>query len=64
MRIYKLLKFTEVLTVQLITNKGQFLYAKPQAGIKLNFTKMMVGSSVIGTQDPATLTALINSKYR
>lgn len=46
-----------------ITNKGQLLYAKAQAGVELHFTKMQVGSGVIGTQNPATLTALITPKY-
>lgn len=46
-----------------ITNKGQALYAKAQAGTQLNFTKLMVGSGDIGTQNPASLTALITPKF-
>jgi hypothetical protein len=46
-----------------ITNKGQLLYAKAQAGTELHFTKMQIGSGVIGVQNPATLTALITPKY-
>ncbi len=46
-----------------ITSKGQVLYAKAQAGLQLNFTKMMVGSGDIGTQNPSTLLALVIPKY-
>lgn len=46
-----------------LTNQGQALYAKAQAGIKLNFTKMMVGSGTIGTANPATLISLITPQF-
>lgn len=46
-----------------ITNKGQALYAKVQAGIELKFTKMMVGSGDIDARNPATLLDLIEPKY-
>lgn len=46
-----------------ITNKGQVLYAKAQAGQELHFTKMMVGSGNLDTRNPATLTALIKPKF-
>ena len=46
-----------------ITNKGQLLYAKAQAGTELKFTKMMVGSGDIDSRNPATLTALITPKF-
>jgi len=46
-----------------LTNKGQILYAKAQAGAKLNFTKMSIGSGVIGTINPATLIALVTPKF-
>lgn len=46
-----------------LTNKGQNLYAKAQAGTKLNFTKMSIGSGVIGTINPATLIALVTPKF-
>jgi hypothetical protein len=45
-----------------ITNAGQELYAKAQAGQPINFTKMQVGAGQIGTQNPATLNALIAPK--
>jgi hypothetical protein len=46
-----------------ITSKGQVLYAKAQAGKELKFTKMMIGSGKITTQDPSLLTALLEPKY-
>ena len=46
-----------------ITNKGQVLYAKAQAGQELHFTKMMVGSGKIDSRNPATLTTLIEPKF-
>lgn len=46
-----------------ITNKGKILYAKAQSGIELHFTKMMVGSGEIGTQNPETLTSLVTPIY-
>lgn len=46
-----------------LTDKGQILYAKAQAGKELKFTKMMVGSGKITTQDPSSLTALLEAKY-
>ncbi|WP_270545768.1 phage tail protein [Clostridium butyricum] len=46
-----------------ITNKGQILYAKAQAGTKLNFTKIMVGSGQIENRNPATLLALLEPKF-
>lgn len=46
-----------------ITNKGQVLYAKAQAGQELHFTKMMVGSGNLDTRNPAILTALIEPKF-
>lgn len=46
-----------------ITNEGQVLYAKAQAGQELHFTKMMVGSGNLDTRNPATLTALIKPKF-
>lgn len=46
-----------------ITNKGQILYAKAQAGTKLNFTKIMVGSGQIENRNPAILLALLEPKF-
>ncbi|WP_061343004.1 hypothetical protein [Clostridium botulinum] len=46
-----------------LTNKGQILYAKAQSGIKLRFTKMMVGSGDIDSRNPSTLLALINPQF-
>ena len=46
-----------------ITNKGQVLYAKAQAGQELHFTKMMVGSGNLDTRNPVTLIALIEPKF-
>lgn len=46
-----------------ITNKGQVLYAKAQAGQELHFTKMMVGSGNLDTRNPAALSALIEPKF-
>ncbi|MFT8350016.1 hypothetical protein [Clostridium saccharoperbutylacetonicum] len=46
-----------------ITNSGKNLYAKAQAGTQLRFTKMQIGSGLIGTQNPETLLALIDAKY-
>lgn len=46
-----------------ITNKGQVLYTKVQAGQELHFTKMMVGSGKLDTRNPAILTALIEPKF-
>jgi hypothetical protein len=46
-----------------ITNKGRNLYAKAQAGTQLHFTKMQIGSGLIGTQNPETLLALIDPQY-
>ena len=46
-----------------ITNKGQVLYAKAQAGQELHFTKMMVGSGNLDTRNPAILSALIEPKF-
>lgn len=46
-----------------LTNKGQVLYAKAQAGATINFTKLAVGTGNIGTTDPTTLTELINRKF-
>lgn len=46
-----------------ITNAGQVLYTKAQAGKPIVFTKMSVGSGQIGTQNPATLTALVQSQF-
>jgi hypothetical protein len=45
-----------------ITNAGMALYAKAQAGQEIHFTKMQVGSGQIGTQNPATLIALVDPK--
>jgi hypothetical protein len=47
----------------ILTNKGQVLYAKGQAGKVINFTKIAVGIGSIGNTDPQTLTALVNHKY-
>lgn len=46
-----------------ITNKGQALYAKAQAGLELHFTKIMVGSGQLETRNPMTLTELIEPKF-
>lgn len=46
-----------------ITNNGRILYAKAQAGTQLRFTKMQIGSGLIGTQNPETLLALIDPQY-
>jgi hypothetical protein len=46
-----------------ITNAGQNLYAKAQAGKPINFTRMQLGSGQIGTQNPATLVSLVNPQY-
>ncbi|EKQ56258.1 MULTISPECIES: hypothetical protein [unclassified Clostridium] len=46
-----------------ITNAGQALYTKAQAGQQIQFTKMQVGSGQIGTQNPATLNALVNPQF-
>lgn len=45
-----------------ITNKGMALFAKAQAGILMEFTKMRVGTGQIGTQNPALLTDLVEAK--
>lgn len=45
-----------------ITHKGMALFAKAQAGQKITFTKMRVGSGDIGTQNPATLNKLVQGK--
>lgn len=45
-----------------ITNAGQVLYAKAQAGKEIHFTKMQIGSGQIGSQNPATLNSLIDPK--
>jgi hypothetical protein len=42
-----------------ITNAGQLLYAKAQSGKPIVFTRMQLGSGQIGTQNPATLIALV-----
>lgn len=43
-----------------VTNRGINLYAKVQAGIPLNFTRMQIGSGrLVSGQDPKILTALI-----
>ncbi len=46
-----------------ITNAGQVLYTKAQAGKPIIFTKMQLGSGQIGTQNPATLVALVQSQF-
>ncbi|MBX4259724.1 hypothetical protein KTC96_24680 (plasmid) [Clostridium estertheticum] len=46
-----------------ITNAGQILYTKAQAGKPIVFTKLSIGSGQIGTQNPATLTNLVQSKF-
>jgi hypothetical protein len=46
-----------------LTEKGQVLYAKGQAGKTINFTKMAVGIGDIGSTDPTTLTDLVNRKF-
>lgn len=46
-----------------ITNAGQVLYAKAQAGKPIVFNKISIGSGQIGTQDPAILTTLISPKF-
>lgn len=46
-----------------LTEKGEVLYAKGQAGATIHFTKMMVGAGDIGSVDPQTLTSLINGKF-
>lgn len=46
-----------------LTNKGQVLYAKAQAGATINFTKMAVGIGAMGSIDPTTLTDLISRKF-
>lgn len=46
-----------------ITNAGQLLYAKAQAGKPIIFTRMQLGSGQIGTQNPATLLALVAPSY-
>lgn len=45
-----------------ITYQGMALFAKAQAGQEIHFTKMQVGGGQIGTQNPATLISLIDSK--
>lgn len=47
----------------ILTEKGQVLYAKGQAGATINFTKMAVGIGDIGSTDPTTLTDLVNRKF-
>ena len=46
-----------------LTEKGQILYAKGQAGATINFTKMAVGIGAIGSTDPTTLTDLVSHKF-
>ncbi|MBZ9633083.1 hypothetical protein [Clostridium sp. FP1] len=46
-----------------ITNAGQILYAKAQAGKPIVFTKMSVGSGLVGTRNPATLTTLVQTQF-
>lgn len=46
-----------------LTEKGQILYAKGQAGATINFTKLAVGIGSIGNTDPTTLTDLVNHKF-
>lgn len=46
-----------------LTEKGQILYAKGQAGATINFTKLAVGAGDIGTTNPETLTNLVNHKF-
>ncbi|MBX4266528.1 hypothetical protein [Clostridium estertheticum] len=47
-----------------ITNAGQLLYAKAQTGKPIIFTRMQLGAGQIGTQNPATLLALVTpGKY-
>ncbi|WP_027633394.1 hypothetical protein [Clostridium hydrogeniformans] len=46
----------------IITSKGMELYAKAQAGQKIHFTKLQVGSGQIDTQNPVTLLRLLNPK--
>lgn len=48
-----------VYSTVVITNKGAALYAKAQAGVTLNFTRMQIGGGQLSGQDPVTLTALI-----
>ncbi len=47
----------------ILTNKGQVLYAKGQAGKVINFTKIAVGIGAIENTDPQTLTELVNHKF-
>ncbi len=42
-----------------ITEKGISLYAKAQAGQKINFTKLQIGSGQIENRNPMTLTTLL-----
>ncbi|MFL0167638.1 hypothetical protein [Candidatus Clostridium helianthi] len=47
----------------ILTNKGQVLYAKGQAGKVINFTKIAVGIGDVGNTDPQTLTDLVSKKF-
>lgn len=46
-----------------ITNAGQALYVKAQAGKPIIFTKLSIGSGQIGTQNPVTLTNLVLPEF-
>lgn len=46
-----------------ITNAGQTLYTKAQAGKPIVFTKLSIGSGLIGTQNPATLSTLVEQQF-
>lgn len=45
-----------------LTNKGQTLQAKAQAGTMLQFTRLAIGDGNLGSTDPLTLNALISQK--
>ncbi|MCB2294553.1 glycoside hydrolase family 55 protein [Clostridium algoriphilum] len=46
-----------------ITNAGQALYTKSQAGKPIIFTKLSIGSGQVYTQNTATLTDLVLTKF-
>ncbi|WP_297425774.1 hypothetical protein [Clostridium sp.] len=52
-----------IFNTMVLTEKGQLLYAKGQAGQTINFTKLAVGIGNIGDTDPTTLTELVNRKF-
>ena len=46
----------------ILTNQGRNLIAKALLGQELRFTKAFIGDGVLGSRDPAALTALISPK--